>query len=521
LTIAFIERPQLSRFGPREEREVIVIRDGPKSAAARDCVKTQSDVVKLAMSFIEGVGRDQHTLFPEVLDDYIPADHSVRFIDAYVDQLDLVDIGFDRASAAETGRPGYDPADLLKLYIYGYLNGVCSSRKLERESQRNVEVMWLVRRLNPDHKTIAEFRRKNKKSLRRLFREFTLLCKKLNLFGAELVAIDGSKFRAVNAKRRNYSRPMLEAIMRATDERIARYLQSIETNDQGEDAAAASARPDVDLARLTARAAEVRAMLAQLDASGETQISQTDPDSRTMKVRTGTDVCYNAQTAVDAKHNLIVAIAVTNEATDRNWLSPMAIEAKDTLDVETLNVVADKGYSSAREVEACVAANITPYIPKPETSANKALGLFTKNDFRYDRERDLYVCPAGQELTFRHASHEKGRDIRYYRTYACKGCALRPQCTRNTESRRISRSANEHVLEEMNERVAANPEVMRRRKAIVEHPFGTIKRWMNQAYFLMRRLDSVRAEFSLSALAYNLKRVIAIVGVPELLRAIA
>lgn len=472
------------------------------------------------MSFIEGIGRDQHTLFPEVLDDYIPLDHPVRFIDAYVDQLDLAGLDFDRATAAETGRPGYDPADLLKLYIYGYLNGVCSSRKLERESQRNVEVMWLVHRLHPDHKTIAEFRRNNKASLRRLFREFTLLCKRLDLFGAELVAIDGSKFRAVNAKRRNYSRPMLEAIVRATDEKIARYLDSIESNDESEDATASAAGAE-DLTRLRARAAEVRAMLAALDASGETQISQTDPDSRTMKVRSGTDVCYNAQTAVDAKHNLIVAIAVTNEATDRNWLSPMAIDAKETLQVETLTVVADKGYSSAREVEACVAANITPYIPKPETSANKALGLFTKNDFRYDRERDLYVCPSGEELTFRNAAHEKGRDIRYYRTYACRNCTLRTQCTRNASSRRISRSANEHLLEEMNERVAAHPELMRRRKAIVEHPFGTIKRWMNQAYFLMRRLDSVRAEFSLSALAYNLKRVIAIVGVPELIQAIA
>jgi hypothetical protein len=217
---------------------------------------------------------------------------------------------------------------------------------------------------------------------------------------------------------------------------------------------------------------------------------------------------------------MIVAIDVTNETSDRNWLSPMAIAAKDTLDVESLTVVADKGYSSAREVEACVAANITPYLPKPETSANKALGLFTKNDFRYDRERDLYVCPAGKELTFRHASHEKGRDVRYYRTYTCKNCELRPQCTRNKQSRRISRAANEHVLEEMNERVAKNPELMRRRKAIVEHPFGAIKRWMNQAYFLMRGLANVRGEFSLSALAYNLKRAIAIIGVPDLIKAI-
>jgi hypothetical protein len=262
-------------------------------------------------------------------------------------------------------------------------------------------------------------------------------------------------------------------------------------------------------------------MLAELDATGESQISLTDPDSRTMKVRVGTDVCYNAQTAVDDKHKLIVAADVTNEPSDRNWLSRMAIDARDAMGAENLSVVADKGYSSAREVEACIAANITPYLPKPETSANKALGLFTKNDFRYDAERDLYVCPAGEELTFRHASNEKGRDIRYYRTYACRHCPLRSRCTRNRQSRRISRSANEHVLEQMQARVAARPDILRRRKAIVEHPFGTIKRWMNQAYFLTRGLLSVRAEFSLSALAYNLKRVLAIVGVRALIAALA
>lgn len=474
------------------------------------------------MSFIEGVGRNQQTLFPEVLDEYVPADHPIRFIDAYVDQLNLASLGFDRAQAAETGRPGYDPADLLKLYIYGYVNGICSSRKLERETLRNVELMWLLKRLHPDFKTIAEFRRKNRKALGPLFREFTMLCKKLNLFGAELVAIDGSKFRAVNSKKRNYSRPMLEEILQAVDQRIARYLEASETTDaQDEGQANAGIDHAAELLRLRSRAAEVRALLAELDKSGESQVSLTDPDSRTMKVRVGTDVCYNAQTAVDDKHKLIVAVEVTNEPTDRNWLSRMALEAKKTLGVESLTVVADRGYSSAREVEACVEANITPYVPKPETSANKALGLFTKNDFRYDRDRDLYICPAGKELTFRHASHEKGRDIRYYRTYACKECPLRSRCTRNKQSRRISRTANEHVLEEMNARVAARPDILRKRKTIVEHPFGTIKRWMNQAYFLTRGLVSVRAEFSLSALAYNLKRLLAIVGVPRLIAALA
>ena len=474
------------------------------------------------MSFIEGVGRDQQTLFPEVLDDYIPSDHPVRFIDAYVDQLDLKKLEFERAVAADTGRPGYDPADLLKLLIYGYLIGIPSSRRLEAETLRNVEVMWLLRRLHPDFKTIAEFRRRNIKALPRLFRELTVLCKKLDLFGAELVAIDGSKFRAVNSRRRNYNRTMLEQMLQAVDDRINQYLETTEKADtDAEQPAGEEVNRAAELARLEKRAAEVRAMLAVLDETEESQISLTDPDSRMMKVGMGTAVCYNAQAAVDEKHKLLVAVEVTNEGSDRNWLSPMAIEAKVALSAEELAVVADKGYSSAREVEACVEANITPYLPKPETSANRALGLFTKNDFRYDRERDVYVCPAGEDLTFRHASREKGRDVRYYRTYACGSCPLRRRCTRNAQSRRISRSANEHVLEQMNARVAANPEILKKRKAIVEHPFGTIKRWMNQAYFLMRGLTNVRGEFSLSALAYNLKRVLAIVGVPALLAAIA
>ena len=470
--------------------------------------------------YIEGSGRDQHTLFPEILDDYITPDNPVRAIDAYVRGLDIEKLGFERSRPAETGRPGYDPRHLLALYIYGYVNDRRSSRKLERELHRNVELMWLLEKLQPDFKTIAEFRRRNLDALRGVFREFTLLCKKLDLFSAELVAIDGSKFRAVNARRRNFSRQTLEKILPAVQARIDTFLQEIEQQDQTDLSTVVREDQQKKLGSLRQRAAEVRAMLAELDRTGETQISRTDGESRSMKVRVGNDVCFNAQSAVDEKHKLIVAVDVTNEGTDRNWLTTMALQAKEALGVEALAVVADKGYSSAREVKACLEHGITPYVPKPETSANKELGLFVKDDFRYDAEADTYKCPAGQTLTFRGESVEKGRPIRWYRTAACKTCPIRSQCTRS-QSRKITRHADEAVLEEMQRRVEARPDILRKRKAIVEHPFGTMKRPMMQDHFLMKGLKKVRCEFSLSALAYNFKRVIAIVGTADLLRALA
>ncbi len=479
--------------------------------------------------FIEGAGRGQQILFPDVVDDYVSATNPyvsatnpVRFIDGYVDGLDLEALGFVRAEPAWTGRPGYDPSDLLKLYIYGYVNERRSSRKLEREVHRNVELMWLLRKLRPDFKTIAEFRRKNGAAIRGVFREFTLLCKRLGLFGGELVAIDGSKFRAVNGKKSNYSRSMLEEIVTAIDKRIEAYLGETEVADREEETSPnPSGEASDKLEQLRVRAQECRAMLAELDRTGQRQISLTDPDSRAMKVRVGTDICYNVQTAVDEKNKLIVAVEVTNEATDRNWLSPMAIQAKQILGTESLTVVADTGYSSAREVKACLQENITPYLPKPQTSANKSRGLFTKDDFRYHAQQDTYICPAGETLSFRHQGFEKGRPIRYYTTSACRTCPLRPRCTRNKGTRRISRHADEHLLEDMNARAAAHPEILRRRKSIVEHPFGTIKRAMHQAYFLMKGLDNVRTEFSLSALAYNLKRVLTLRTIPELITALA
>lgn len=475
------------------------------------------------MGYIEGIDRDQQVLFPEALDDYVGAENPVRFLDAFVTSLDLAALGFQRATPSETGRPAYDPGDLLRLYLYGYLYRLRSSRKLEQESHRNVELIWLLRKLRPDFKTIADFRRENPQALKAVCRAFTLLCKQLNLFGGELVAIDGSKFRAVNNRQRNFSRPSLERLLRGIDARIADYLTGLDTHDQQEHTEAgtpSTAELQQKIDTLRARRETYSTLLAQLAASGETQISLTDPDSRSMKAGAGTEVCYNVQTAVDAKHKLIVAQDVTNAPTDREGLSAMAAAANEVLAAPDLNVIADMGYYSGPEVVACLDAGITPTVPRPLTSANAKLGLFTKEDFTYDPTHDQYRCPAGETLTYRFSTVEQGRGMRYYSTSACGNCALKPRCTRNKESRRITRWEQEAVLEAMEQRLKQHPELGTRRKAIVEHPYGTMKRGMDQGYFLMRGLQKVRTEFSLTVLAYNIKRVINLVGVRPMIAAL-
>jgi transposase len=474
------------------------------------------------VSYIEGVDRNQQTLFPAVLDDYIAADNPVRFIDAFVASLDLGELKFERAEAAETGRPGYDPGDLVRLYLYGYLNKVRSSRKLERETQRNVEAMWLLGRLTPDFKTIADFRKDNGAAIRRACREFTVLCKKLELFSGELVAIDGSKFRAVNNRSRNFNQEGLRKTIEEIDARVDEYLGRLDHEDaaEGVDSSPSAEVLKKKIESLRERREEARILLGYMEQEQIAEVSLTDPDSRRMKTGGVTDVCYNVQAAVDEKHHLIVADDVTNDATDREWLLPMAAEAKRILERDELVVTADKGYSSNDQVKECVDRNIIPYIPKPSTSANKKLGLFTKDDFRYDSENDLYVCPAGEKLTFRFEGVEKGRPIRYYTTAACKGCELRARCTRNKRTRRITRHAEEAVLEKMYERVAARPDIIAKRKSIVEHVFGTMKRWMDQGFFLMKGLVKVRTEFSLTAFAHNLRRVLNLVSVGEMIAAL-
>lgn len=475
------------------------------------------------MAYIAGPDRSQAVLLPDVLDDYVRADNPVRFLDAFVAQLDLGALGFQRAVPAETGRPGYDPGDLLRLYLYGYLHRIRSSRRLEQETRRNVELMWLLRRLTPDFKTIADFRRDHPAALKGVYRAFLVLCRRLDLFGGELLAIDGSKFRAVNARDKSYTPARLTTLQRDIDRTIARYLKELERHDQAEtgtEGPSAEALRE-KIAALHQRRAGYEALEQELAATGETARSLTDPDSRPMMSGGRIAVCYNVQTAVDAKHKLIVAADVTNAAADRDQLSPLALTARDVLGGGTPVVVADQGYYHGAEIKTCVEAGLTPLVPRPRTSANATRGLFTKDDFTYDRAQDAYRCPAGETLTYRSTTVELGRTITNYRTSACGCCALRPRCTRNKDGRKITRWLDEHLLEDMEQHLRRAPDLFRQRKALSEHPFGTMKRAMDQGYFLLKGLAKVRGEFSLTVLAYNVKRVINLVGVPRLLEALA
>jgi len=477
------------------------------------------------MEHIQGSDREQMTLFPEALDDYIARDNPVRFLDVFIDSLDLKSLGFEHLVLKETGRPPYHPADLLKLYVYGYLNRIRSSRRLETESGRNLELMWLLKRLTPDFKTIADFRRDNRRAIRQVCRQFTLFCRQLDLFGGELVAIDGSKFKAQNSKGRNFTQHKLERQIQGLDQKIDEYLEQLDQADEEEKdvhkPSAEELREKIEA--MKGRRARLREMQDQLKESGQSQISLTDPDSRAMPIGGGqaTLVGYDVQLSVDAKHKLIVDHDVTHEVTDLGLLSRMAKSAKQALGVDEIDVVADRGYYDGKEVKACLQEGITPYIEKPNTSANRKRGLFTKEDFRYDPDQDCYGCPAGQALTFRFQTVEQEREIRYYATRACRECALKPNCTGNQRGRRITRWVDEHLLEAMQARLQAEPEKVGLRKQLAEHPFGTIKHAWNQGHFLTRGLPNVRAEMALTVLAYNLKRAIKILGVSRMVAALA
>jgi transposase len=474
------------------------------------------------LSFIKGTPRSDVLLFPEAIDDYVADDNPVRFIEAFVDNLNLQELGFCRTTPSHTGRPAYSPGDLLKLYIYGYINRTRSSRLLERDCSRNLELIWLMRKLKPDFKTIADFRKDNTEAIKKVCRQFTLLCKRLELFGGELVAIDGSKFKAQNNKRRNFTASKLDKSIKEIDAKIKDYLDRLDEADRQEaDVKAPTAEQLKEkIEQLRKRKENYELVDTQLKASGESQISLTDPDSRAMKVGQGSDVCYNVQTAVDHKHKLILEHELTNEPTDHHQLSKMAITAKQTLEVEKLEVVADRGYYDGAEVKKCQLAGITVYVAKQQTSANEKRGLFTKEDFRYNSAKDSYECPAGKQLVYRSDSFELGRHIRYYSTNECRTCEIKSQCTRNKRERRISRWVDEEILERMSERVRANPQKMEKRKELAEHPFGTMKRGMNSGYFLMRGIKKVAAEMSLTVLGYNIKRVLNILGVRKMLEAV-
>ena len=459
------------------------------------------------MTHILGHDRCQLLLLPEAVDDYVGAENPVRFIDAFVDGLDLAALGFIGAVPKATGRPGYAPADLLKLYIYGYLNRVRSSRRLEAETHRNIEVIWLLRHLKPDFKTIADFRRDNRAAFRAVFREFVLLCRQLDLYGRELLAVDGTRIKAVNNKDRNFTRTSLRQHIDAADKRLADYLRRLDEGDVAEGGTGGSRVHNLSerIEAIRGKRNRLRALLTELERTGESQISLTDPDSRAMAGHTRVAVGYNVQLAVDAKHKLIAEQEVTNQVVDMGLLKETAEPARAILGVERIDVVADRGYFKIEDIEACDQAGVTPHVPKPQRGPAVRNGFFRKDEFRYDPDRDVFTCPGQQTLTPRH--HGKSRDLQkidYSNPAACPACPLRPRCTTNV--RRVSRLENEAVLD--------------RRRETVEHPFGSIKQWMNQGAFLMRGLDNVRGEFSLTALVYNLRRALNILGVGAMTAAV-
>ena len=471
---------------------------------------------------IRGQGRSQVTLFPEALDDFISAENPIRVIDVFVDELDLVKLGFNRAIPEATGRPGYDPATLLKLYIYGYLNRIQSSRRLECEAQRNVELMWLVERLTPDFKTIADFRKDNGQGIKNTCRTFVELCRGLNLFTDVMVAIDGSKFKAVNNKENNFTPKKLQFHIARVEKHIDEYLAQLDKSDEDEKEEGLSMPINEKINWLKQRLVELKQMEEAVNSHPDKQVSTVDPDSRLMKTQgMSRVVCYNVQSAVDTEHHLIVAHEVTNTP-DRGQLCQVAKQAKTALEAEEITVIADKGYYSRQDIKDTHDEGMVALVPKGDTSGAEKKGIFNRSLFHYDKEKDVYVCPAGSELQYRCDTLEKELPLKmYFNNKACSACSIRSQCTTSKrEPRKMRRWVHEEEMENMQARLDANPLTMLIRKQTVEHPFGTIKSWMGATHFLTKGLKNVSTEMDLHVLAYNLKRVMRILGPGPLMQAI-
>jgi transposase len=470
------------------------------------------------MGHVTGQSRYQSTLFPERLDELVPEDHSVRVIDAFVDGLDLARLGFLRVEAAQTGRPPYAPGDLLKLYVYGYVNQVRSSRRLERDTRRNIEVMWLIDRLTPSFKTIADFRKDHATGLVGVCRAFIVFCRTQGLFGAELLAIDGTKIAAVASRKKVITPQGIAKMTEAIDRRILAYLAQMDeadvsepdANDAGRDVAGA-------VAALRARRGELQHQAEALVRDGLTQRVVGEEEARLMRTPRGHQVAYNAQIAVDAAHHLIAAFDLTNEGNDHQQLHPMAVQGKEAVAADRLTVVADAGYSNGEHGALCQAEDIVAIVPRAETVNTRGKQYFARSAFTYDVDKDTWRCPAGETLLWRRRSNAN-RENQYW-TKACGGCALKTQCT-NSKRRIITRHYDEDAREAMHRRAAEEPAWMKKRRQTAEHPFGTMKWLMGSPRFLVRGLKKAKAEFALTALGYNLKRIIAIRGTPAILNSL-
>lgn len=470
--------------------------------------------------FIEGASREQMTLLPASLDDYVSEDNSVRVVDYFVEEINLYKLGFEKAEPAKTGRPAYHPSTLLKIYIYGYLSRIQSSRRLERESQRNLELIWLTGGLSPDFKTIADFRRDNGSAIQKVCAQFVILCREIGMFNQSAVVVDGSKFKAVNSRDNNYTERKLHARVDQTQKRVERYLEDLDRADRQPDSTSKARILHLKEKLIAAKELlkRLETLKQQIKKSPDSQISLTDPDSRSMATSgKGTGIVgYNVQTAVDDKNHLIVANEVTNEGHDRKQLASMSVKAKQFIGQENPTVFADRGYYSGPEILECETQGITAMVPKIITSNSKAAGRYDKRDFQYISQDDEYQCPAGERAPYRFTSEEKGLKIKIYWSSECLNCSRRTQCT-TSKNRRIRRWEHEEVLDKMEARLNSMPEASRIRRQTVEHPFGTLKSWMGATHFLTRTKENVSTEMSLSVLAYNMKRMLSIFGTQGLM----
>ncbi|MBX3289714.1 MAG: IS1182 family transposase [Acidobacteria bacterium] len=476
------------------------------------------------MGYIGGVERGQGMMFPATLDEYVRGENPVRVIGAFVENLPIREMGFVRGEPAETGRPGYDPRMMLAVYIWGHLNGVRSSRRLERECGRNVELMWLSGLLQPDFKTLSRFRKDNSEGINNALVKFRVWCEEAGLFGKDLVAIDGSKFKAVNSKSRALTQEQLTKLIEREKAEVDKYLAELEeadNADEGEERKLTAEEIKEKIRGLEEHLKKHEEAREGLAESGENRVSLTDPESRMMKTSKGSDVSYNIQTSVDSKHDLILDVEVTNDVSDQGLLAKMAMRAKEILGVGELKVTADGGYFDGDEIKACEEEDIETYVSIPESKAAESKGIFPLTQFEYNKEKDVYACPAGAQMkrTGKPVKNGRANSKEYYRytTKACSGCPLRAQCTTSKYGRTVKRWVHQEVVDRLRERMAEKPEIIKKRKAIVEHPFGTIKVGMGHERLLMKGIKGVGTEIRLTVLTYNIKRVMSIFGIPAMI----
>jgi transposase len=486
-------------------------------------------------SYVEGLSRSQTFLLPKTIEEYVQTDNPVRFIDAYVNTLDMEKLGFTHSTPQDLGRPSYNPKDLCKLYLYGGLNHIRSSRKLERESKTNLEAMWLLKGLTPDFKTIADFRKDNPSAIGALFKDFVAFLKDLSLYGAKQVAVDGTKLKAVNSMDKAFNQRALVKRIKVMEKSVKHYLEELDSQDKqeasdeqqaGSESSEEAKAFEVDkLAALLDKKEKSEAILDKMQKSGQKEVALTDPDCRQMMNHGRVESCYNMQTAVDSKNHLIVNYLVTNEASDLNQLSGVAISAKETLGVVQLDCLSDKGYFDFMQIKQCVDNGITPYVSvkRSGTGGSIVAPEFTADKFSYDKGADVYICPAGQRLFFQFGTFQEGMDKRIYNCQkgVCSSFMFfMTKCTGNKRGRFIWRWVHEDVVDDLRKRMRLNPEVMGERKKVVEHAFGTLKRAFGAPYLLLRGLRKVSGEVGLLLFSYNLRRALNILGVEALIQAL-